>query len=312
MQKDSRIYVAGHTGLVGNALVKKLKQQGYKNIQTPYRRHDLTNQMQVAETFHELEPEYVFVAAAKVGGIVSNNDNPADFGYINGMIALNMLQMAKNFRVKKLLFLGSSCIYPREAPQPMKEEHLLSGPLEKTNELYALAKIFGLKLCQAYNRQYQTNFISCMPTNLYGEHDNFNLTNSHVLPGLMHKIHLAKIRGDKSFTVWGDGESKREFLHVDDFAEACLHLMCNYNENETINVGTGVDLKIKELVTILKQEIGFEGEIVWDLSKPNGTPRKLLDVSRIRDSGWSSKIELREGIRRTYAWFCENYQTTKR
>ena len=309
MNKDSKIYVAGHRGLVGSAIMRKLQQEGYTNIITrTHKELDLTNQAQTQEFFKKEKPEYVFLAAAKVGGIHANNTYPADFAYINIMIESNVIKASYDYGVKKLLFLGSSCIYPKLCPQPIKEEYLLTGPLEKTNEAYAIAKIAGLKMCQYFNRQYGTNYISVMPTNLYGPNDNFDLETSHVLPALIRKFHEAKINNKPYVEVWGTGTPRREFLHVDDLADAVVYLMNNYDENEPLNIGTGKDVTIKELAELIKEVVGYEGEIKFDTTKPDGTPRKLLDVSRLHNAGWEHKITLREGIENTYEWFKENWE----
>jgi len=309
MKKDSKIYVAGHRGLVGSAIMRKLQQEGYTNIITrTHKELDLTNQAQTQEFFEKEKPEYVFLAAAKVGGIHANNTYPADFAYINIMIESNVIKASYDYGVKKLLFLGSSCIYPKLCPQPIKEEYLLTGLLEKTNEAYAIAKIAGLKMCQYFNRQYGTNYISVMPTNLYGPNDNFDLETSHVLPALIRKFHEAKINNKPYVEVWGTGTPRREFLHVDDLADAVIYLMNNYDENEPLNIGTGKDITIKELAGLIKEIVGYEGEIKFDTTKPDGTPRKLLDVSRLHATGWKHKIELREGIKQTYEWFKENWK----
>ena len=309
MNKDSKIYVAGHRGLVGSAIMRKLKQEGYTNIITrTHKELDLTNQAQTQEFFEKEKPEYVFLAAAKVGGIHANNTYPADFAYINTMIESNVIKASYDYGVKKLLFLGSSCIYPKLCPQPIKEEYLLTGPLEKTNEAYAIAKIAGLKMCQYFNRQYGTNYISVMPTNLYGPNDNFDLETSHVLPALIRKFHEAEINNKPYVEVWGTGTPRREFLHVDDLADAVIYLMNNYNENEPLNIGTGKDITIKELAELIKEIVGYEGEIKFDTTKPDGTPRKLLDVSRLHNAGWEHKITLREGIENTYEWFKEKWK----
>ncbi len=316
MSKDSKIYVAGHRGLVGSALIRALEGAGYTNIITrTHEELDLTRQADVEQFFASEKPEYVFLAAAKVGGILANNTYPAEFIYENLVIETNVVENAKKNSVKKLLFLGSSCIYPKFAEQPMKEEYLLTGKIEPTNEPYALAKIAGIKLCQSYNRQYGTNFIAVMPTNLYGPNDNFDLTSSHVLPALIRRFHEAKISGAKEVTAWGTGSPKREFLHVDDMASACLYAMNNFNptkeENEKgemfLNVGTGSDISIKELTEMVKDVVGFEGEVVWDTTKPDGAPRKLLDVSKMETLGWKSKIELTDGVKTTYQWFLKNF-----
>jgi GDP-L-fucose synthase len=309
MNKDSKIYVAGHRGLVGSAIMRKLQQEGYTNIITrTHKELDLTNQAQTQDFFEKEKPEYVFLAAAKVGGIHANNTYPADFAYINIMIESNVIKASYDYGVKKLLFLGSSCIYPKLCPQPIKEEYLLTGSLEKTNEAYAIAKIAGLKMCQYFNRQYGTNYISVMPTNLYGPNDNFDLETSHVLPALIRKFHEAKINNKPYVEVWGTGTPRREFLYVDDLADAVVYLMNNYNENEPLNIGTGKDITIKELAELIKEIVGYEGEIKFDTTKPDGTPRKLLDVSRLHATGWKHKIELREGIQSTYEWFKENWK----
>ncbi|MBN1234161.1 MAG: GDP-L-fucose synthase [Candidatus Coatesbacteria bacterium] len=307
MDKKSRILILGSTGMVGGSIVRQLKKLEYSNLLLPDEfMLDLTNQESVMRYFRENEPEYVFLAAAKVGGIYANSTQQADFGYINGMIELNIIYAAYKFKVKKLLFLGSSCIYPRDCPQPIKEEYLLTGKLEQTNEMYALAKILGLKLCEAYNLQYKTNFISCMPTNLYGINDNFDLQNSHVLPALIRKFHEARAENKSQVEVWGTGKPRREFLFVDDLADACVFLMNNYNSNDTINVGCGFDVTIKELAETIKDITGFSGDIHWNIEKPDGTPRKILDVSRINEIGWKARTGLREGLEITYKWFIDN------
>jgi len=309
MNKDSKIYLAGHTGLVGSAIYRKLKNEGYTNIITrTHKELDLTNQQQTQEFFQKERPEYVFLAAAKVGGIKANDTYPADFAYINIMIESNVIKASYDYGVKKLLFLGSSCIYPKLCPQPIKEEYLLTGPLEPTNEAYAIAKIAGLKMCQYFNKQYGTNFISVMPTNLYGPNDNFDLETSHALAAILRKFHEAKINNKPYVEVWGTGNPRREFLYVDDLADAVLHLMNNYDGNETINIGTGEDLTIKELAQLVKEVVGYEGEIRFDTTKPDGTPKKLLDVTRLHNTGWRHKIELRNGLELTYQWFKENWK----
>jgi GDP-L-fucose synthase len=308
MEKDAKIYVAGHRGLVGSAIMRKLKKEGYNNL--VYRTSselDLRRQEKVEDFFKEEKPEYVILAAAKVGGIQANNTYSAEFLYDNLMIETNVIEAAYQNDVKKLLFLGSSCIYPKFADQPMKEEYLLSGKLESTNEGYAVAKITGIKLCEHYNKQYGTNFISAMPTNLYGPNDNFDLETSHVLPALIRKFHEAKVNDKDEVVIWGTGEPRREFLHVDDLADSLLYLMNNYNGNQFVNVGVGKDISILELAELIKDVVDFEGEIVNDLSKPDGTPRKLMDVTRLNDLGWEAKISLEEGIKDTYLWFKENY-----
>lgn len=307
MNKESRIYIAGHRGLVGGAIVRRLEREGHARLIT--RTHaelDLTSQAAVQAFFAEVRPEYVFLAAAKVGGIQANNSYPADFIRDNLQIELNIIDAAYKTGAQKLLFLGSSCIYPKFAPQPMPEECLLTGPLEETNEWYAVAKIAGIKLCQAYRRQYGFNAISLMPTNLYGPGDNFHLANSHVLPALIRKFHEAKMRGAKEVVVWGTGSPRREFLHVDDLADAAVFLMREYAGEEIVNVGVGHDLTIGELAQLVGEVVGFGGEIVYDATKPDGTPRKLLDVSRLTKLGWQARIPLRQGVAEVYQWFLEN------
>jgi GDP-L-fucose synthase len=307
MNKDEKIYIAGHTGLVGSAIMRALKAQGYSRfVLHTIDEIDLTQQSSVDELFKKEKPEYVILAAAKVGGIHANNTYPADFIYVNLQLECNIIHAAKNNGVKKLLFLGSSCIYPKFAQQPMKEDYLLDGKLEPTNEPYAIAKIAGIKMCQAYNRQYGTNFISVMPTNLYGPYDNFDLQSSHVLPALIRKFVDARTLSTPSVTVWGTGAAKREFLFVDDLADACVYLMNHYNESEIINIGVGKDITILELATMIKEEVGYTGAIEFDTTKPDGTPRKLLDVSKIHSVGWTAKTPLREGIRKTIQWYLEN------
>jgi GDP-L-fucose synthase len=307
MDNDSKIYIAGHRGLVGSAIVRRLRAKGYGNLVTRTSRElDLREQMAVREFFERERPEYVFLAAAKVGGILANDRHPADFLYQNLMIEANVIESARLCGVKKLLFLGSTCIYPRMAPQPLKEHYLLTGPLESTNEWYAVAKIAGIKLCQACQRQYGARFISAMPTNLYGPEDNFDLDSSHVLPALIRKFHEARINRAPSVTVWGTGKPLREFLHVDDCAAACLFLMQHYDSEEIVNIGVGADLSIAELAELIKKIVGFEGGIVYDSGKPDGTPRKLVDVSRINGLGWRAGIPLEAGIRMTYEWFQEH------
>ncbi|TDP81567.1 GDP-L-fucose synthase [Halanaerobium saccharolyticum] len=308
MKKDNKIYIAGHSGLVGSAVLKKLNKNEYNNL--IYKRSselDLRIQKDVDEFFEVEKPDHVFLLAAKVGGINANQKYPAEFIYDNLMIQNNVINAAYKYNVEKLLFLGSSCIYPRNCKQPMKEEYLLTGKLEKTNEAYSIAKIAGLKMCGFYNKQYNTNFISAMPTNLYGPNDNFDLKTSHVLPALIRKFHEAKLNKDKEVVIWGTGKAKREFLHVDDLADALLFLMNNYNGEEFVNVGVGKDISILELAELIKDIVGYDGEIVNDLSKPDGTPRKLLDVTRLNDLGWEAQILLEEGIKDTYEWFKENY-----
>ncbi len=307
MNKSAKIYVAGHRGLVGSAILRKLQAEGFKDIILRTSKElDLTRQSEVELFFQKERPEYVFLAAAKVGGILANSTYPAEFIYGNIMIEANFIQSAYLSGVKKLLFLGSSCIYPRNCAQPMKEEYLLSGYLEKTNEPYAVAKIAGIKMCESYNRQYGSNFISVMPTNLYGPGDNFDLQDSHVIPALLRKFHEAKVHGSKSVEVWGTGSPFREFLHVDDLAAACVFLMKNYHGSEIINIGTGIDLTIRELAGMIKDVVGYNGEIFWDRAKPDGTPRKLLDISRIAALGWQPRTSLRDGLRSTYEWYVKH------
>jgi GDP-L-fucose synthase len=304
LEKESKIYVAGHRGMVGSAIVRKLTSLGYANLLTRTSAElDLRNQQQVADFFDIEKPEYVFLAAAKVGGIVANNTYRADFLYENLAIQNNIIHGSYLNKVKKLMFLGSSCIYPKLAPQPLKESYLLSGYLEPTNEPYAIAKIAGIKMCEAYRAQYGCNFISVMPTNLYGTNDNYDLVNSHVLPAMIRKFHEAKEKSASEMSLWGTGSPMREFLHADDLAEACLFLMENYNESELVNIGTGEDVTIKNLAALVKQIVGFQGEIMWDTSKPDGTPRKLMDVSKLHGLGWHHKIALEDGIKLAYQDF---------
>ncbi|SFH87576.1 GDP-L-fucose synthase [Pisciglobus halotolerans] len=304
MEKDAKIYVAGHRGMVGSAILRKLEAEGYTNIITRTSKElDLRRQVEVEGFFAEEKPDYVFVAAAKVGGIMANNTYPADFMYDNMMIEMNVIKSSFDNQVKKLLLLGSSCIYPRLAEQPIREDSLLTGALEQTNEAYALAKISGLKYCEYLNRQYETNYISAMPTNLYGPNDNYHPQNSHVLPALIRRFHEAKAKGDKEVVVWGTGKVLREFLYVDDLADASIYLMNNYSGNETVNVGTGKELTIGELAQLVKKVVGFEGEIVHDTSKPDGTPRKLLDVTKLNTIGWTYQTELEDGIKLAYQDF---------
>jgi len=301
MNTSDKIYIAGHRGMVGSAIVRQLKDKGYTNLITRTSAElDLTRQADVERFFEEAKPDYVFLAAAKVGGIVANNTYRADFIHLNILIQNNVIHSAYLSKVKKLMFLGSSCIYPKLAPQPLKEEYLLTGLLEETNEPYAIAKIAGIKMCEAYHDQYDCNFISVMPTNLYGPNDNYDLKTSHVLPALLRKFHEAKEKNLPSVGIWGSGSPKREFLHVDDLAKACLYLMNNYDEKIFLNVGTGDDLSIKELALMIKDIVGFEGTLEFDTSKPDGTPRKLMDVSRLHDLGWKHEIELIDGIKSVY------------
>jgi len=313
MEKDSKIYVAGHRGMVGSAIVRELERQGYTNIIVrTHKELDLTRQDQVEKFFEQEKPEYVFLAAAKVGGIMGNATAKADFMYDNMILEMNVINAAWKNGCKKLEFLGSSCIYPKFAPQPMKEDCLLTSSLEETNEAYALAKISGLKYCEYLNTQYGTDYISVMPTNLYGPNDNYHPEHSHVLPALIRRFHEAKEAGVKSVTCWGDGSPLREFMYVDDLADLCVFLMNNYSGNETVNAGTGKELTIKELTELVAKVIGYEGEILWDPSKPNGTPRKLLDVSKAAKLGWTYKTELEDGIRLTYKDFLENPMRAER
>ena len=308
MNKDSRILVAGSNGMVGRAIVRKLESEGYTNIIKGTRfLVDFTNQQEVRDDFEFTEPEYVFLAAARVGGIMDNKNHPADFIYDNLMIQSNIIHNSYKFGVKKLLFLGSSCIYPKHATQPITEDQLLSGPLEPTNDAYAIAKIAGIKMCQAYTNQYGFDTISLMPTNLYGPYDNFNPESSHVLPGFIHKFHTAKVNGDAFVECWGDGSPYREFLHVDDLADAAVHLMDSYDRPDIVNVGTGIDITIKELAEKISKIVGYKGEIKWDTDKPNGTPRKLLNVDKLhKECRWKHLINLDEGLEKTYKWYLEN------
>ncbi len=308
MEKSAKIYVAGHKGLVGSAIIRNLEAQGYLNIVfKTLEELDLTNQLAVADFFAKEKPEYVFLAAAKVGGIMANKTQKADFIYQNLQIQNNIIYNSWKFGVKKLLFLGSSCIYPKDCPQPIKEEYFMTGKLEETNDAYAIAKIAGIKMCQSFNEQYQTNFISVMPTNLYGPNDNFDLENSHVLPAMIRKFSEAKEKNETKVTLWGTGMVYREFLFVDDLADALIYLMNNYDSSEIINIGTGEDLTIKDLAEKIKKLSGFEGEIIWDISKPDGVKRKRLDTDNLSKTGWKSKTNFDEGIKKTYEWFVNNY-----
>lgn len=307
MQSDSKIYVAGHRGLVGSAIVRQLQANGYTNLITRTRADlDLLDQTTVTDFFATEQPEYVFLAAAKVGGIMANQTYPADFIYQNLVIQNHIIEAAHQHNVTKLLFLGSSCIYPKLAPQPIKEEYLLTGALEPSNDAYAIAKIAGIKMCQAYHTQHGDNFISVMPTNLYGPNDNFDLETSHVLPAFIRRFHEAKESDASHVTVWGTGSPMREFLHVDDMAAACIHLMNTYNEPEIVNIGTGEDVTIKELTELVKEVVGYQGEIVWDTTKPDGTPRKLLDVSKLHSLRFTHNTDLKDGIIKTYDWYLKN------
>jgi len=301
MELNAKIFVAGHRGMVGSAIVRRLKELGYTNIiNITKSKCNLIDQSEVDNFFNKQRPEYVFLAAAKVGGIKANNEMKGDFIYENLMIQSNIIKASKDYNVKKLIFLGSSCIYPKMSPQPIKEEYLLTGSLEPTNDAYSIAKIAGIKMCQSFNQQYGTNFISVMPTNLYGPNDNYDLNNSHVLPAMIRKFHEAKLEGKDKVEIWGTGTPKREFLYVDDLADACVHLMLNYNDSEIVNIGTGQDVTIAELAVGIKNIVEFEGDIYFNTDMPDGTPRKLLDVSKLKDLGWEYKISLKEGIEKTY------------
>lgn len=307
MKKNSKIYIAGHLGLVGSAIVRKLKDGGYTNLILRTRQElDLLNSVAVADFFKTEKPDFVFLAAAKVGGIMANKTYPADFINENLVIEMNIIRNAFLNKVEKLLFLGSSCIYPKFSSQPIKEEYLLTGELEPTNKAYALAKIAGIVACQSYNQQHGTNFISAMPTNLYGLNDNFDLETSHVIPAMIRKFHEAKVMDQESVILWGTGKPSREFLYVDDLADACIFLMDNYDDSEIINIGSGEDIPLKELAGIIKDVVGFKGKIVWDISKPDGTPKKLLDVSKINNLGWKHRIGLRDGLTVTFKWHKDN------
>jgi len=307
MNKTSKIFVAGgQSGLVGTAIVRRLKAAGYKNIIIKTRKElDLLDQTAVDRFFATSRPEYAFLAAAKVGGIMANSTQKADFIYDNIQIQSNVIVNAWKYKTKKLLFLGSSCIYPRLVKQPIKESYFMTGPLEPTNDAYAIAKIAGIKMCQSFNDQYKTNFISAMPTNLYGPNDNFDLNNSHVLPALIRKFHEAKVKNEKQVVIWGDGTARREFLYVDDMADACVYLMNHYDSSEIINIGCGTDQTIKSLAKMVKDIVGFKGKIGWDTTKPNGMPRKQLDVTKLFGFGWRPHIKLVDGIRKEYEWYCK-------
>mgnify|MGYP001133031127 FL=1 len=307
MEKNAKIYVAGHRGLVGAAIVRNLEQKGYTNIvKRTHRELDLTDQAAVAKFFADEKPEYVVLAAAKVGGINANNTAPADFIYINSQIQCNVIKCAHDFQVKKLLFLGSTCIYPKMAQQPIVEDALLTGPLEETNEAYAVAKIAGLMMCRFFKRQYGDDFISCMPTNLYGPEDNFDLENSHVMPAMIRKFHDAKMAGAPFVQLWGTGTPLREFLYVDDMADACVFLLENYSGEQHVNIGTGKEVTIKELADTVKKVVGYEGDINWNHDMPDGTPRKLTNVDKLHALGWKHKVELDEGIKLAYDWFVKS------
>lgn len=310
MTPTSRIYVAGHTGMVGSAIVRALQKRGHTTLLLRSRQElDLLDRQAVTSFFEQEQPEYVFLAAAKVGGIIANRTYPADFIEQNMLIETNIVRAAHAHKVKKLLFLGSSCIYPKFAPQPIKEEYLLTGELEPTNEYYALAKIAGIKLCEGYRKQYGDDFISVMPTNLYGAGDTYDLQNSHVIPAMIRKFHEAKIANAPEVVLWGTGTPQREFLHADDLADACIHLMLTYSDTQHVNIGTGEDVSIKELAEIIRSVIGYTGTIIFDTSKPDGTPRKLLDVSKLHALGWKHTTPLVEGIQKTYAAFLEELET---
>ena len=307
MEKQDKIYIAGHRGLVGSAIVRSLKRQGYENvIGRTHRELELTEQAQVRAFFEEERPEVVVLAAAKVGGINANQTAPADFAYSNMQIQCNVIKCSHDYHVKKLLFLGSTCIYPRMAPQPIPEDALLTGPLEETNEAYAIAKIAGLEMCRFYKRQYGDDFISCMPTNLYGPYDNYDLEGSHVMPAMIRKFHEAKVSGAPFVELWGSGAPLREFLYVDDMADACVYLLEHYSGEQHVNIGTGKELSIRELALLVKKTVGYEGEIVWNQEMPDGTPRKLTDVSKLHGLGWRHKTELEEGVKLAYDWFREH------
>ncbi len=312
MEKTDKIYVAGHRGLVGSAIVRSLKEKGYANvIGRTHRELDLCDQAAVRAFFEKERPDIVVLAAAKVGGINANNTKPAEFAYSNLQIQCNVIQSSHEFHVKKLLFLGSTCIYPRMAPQPIPEDALLTGPLEETNEAYAVAKIAGLEMCKFYKRQYGDDFISCMPTNLYGPYDNYDLEGSHVMPAMIRKFHEAKKAGKPSVELWGTGAPLREFLYVDDMADACVYLLENYSGEQHVNIGSGKELTIKELAELVKKTVGFEGDIVWNTEMPDGTPRKLTDVTKLHGLGRKHKVALEEGIAKAYAWFCENVEQAR-
>ena len=312
MNKTDKIYVAGHRGLVGSAIVRNLESKGYTNIvKRTHKELDLTNQAAVYDFFEQEKPDVVVLAAAKVGGINANNTTPAEFAYENMQIQCNVINAAHVNKVKKLLFLGSTCIYPRMAPQPIPEDALLTGPLEVTNEAYAIAKISGLEMCKFYKRQYGDDFISCMPTNLYGPHDNYDLSGSHVMPAMIRKFHDAKVKGEKSVELWGTGSPLREFLYVDDMADACVFLLENYSGEQHVNIGTGKEVTIKELAETVKKTVGYEGEIVWNTDMPDGTPRKLTDVTKLHNLGWTHKVDLEEGVKLAYDWFKENVDTAR-
>lgn len=312
MEKSDKIYVAGHRGLVGSAIVRNLKEKGYTNIVgRTHKELDLTDQAMVREFFETERPDVVVLAAAKVGGINANNTTPADFAYENLQIQCNVIECCHKYHVKKLLFLGSTCIYPKLAPQPIPEDALLTGPLEVTNEAYAIAKIAGLEMCKFYKRQYGDDFISCMPTNLYGPHDNYDLQGSHVMPAMIRKFHEAKVNHAPTVELWGTGTPLREFLYVDDMADACVFLLENYDGEQHVNIGTGKEVTIKELAETVKRVVGYEGEIVWNKDMPDGTPRKLTNVDKLHGLGWKHKVELEEGVQLAYQWFKDNVNTAR-
>ena len=312
MEKNAKIFVAGHRGLVGSAIVRNLESKGYTNIiGRTHKELDLTDQAAVRAFFEEEKPEYVVLAAAKVGGINANNTSPADFAYENMQIQCNVIKCAHDYKVKKLLFLGSTCIYPKMAPQPIPEDALLTGPLEVTNEAYAIAKISGLMMCRFFKRQYGDNFISCMPTNLYGPHDNYDLKNSHVMPAMIRKFHEAKVNNAPTVELWGTGSPLREFLYVDDMADACVFLLENYDGEKHVNIGTGKEVTIKELAETVQRIVGYKGTIVWNKDMPDGTPRKLTDVELLHSLGWNHKVDLEEGVTLAYKWFADNIKDAK-
>lgn len=312
MKKTDKIYVAGHRGLVGSAIVRNLKAKGYENvIGRTHKELDLKDQAAVRAFFEQEKPDVVVLAAAKVGGINANNTTPADFAYENMQIQCNVVECCHRYHVKKLLFLGSTCIYPRMAPQPIPEDALLTGPLEVTNEAYAIAKIAGLEMCKFFKRQYGDDFISCMPTNLYGPYDNYDLQGSHVMPAMIRKFHEAKVQGAPTVELWGTGTPLREFLYVDDMADACVFLLENYEGEQHVNIGTGKEVTIKQLAETVKRVVGYEGEIVWNKDMPDGTPRKLTDVTKLHSLGWNHKVELEEGVKLAYDWFKENVQDAR-
>lgn len=313
MDKQDKIYVAGHRGLVGSAIVRNLKSKGYNNIiGKTHAELDLTNQQAVREYFEQEKPDIVVLAAAKVGGINANNTTPAEFAYENMQIQCNVIKCCHDFKVKKLLFLGSTCIYPKMAEQPIVEDALLSGPLEETNEAYAIAKISGLEMCKFFKRQYGDDFISCMPTNLYGPYDNYDLHGSHVMPAMIRKFHEAKIQNKPTVELWGSGVPLREFLYSDDMADACVFLLENYSGEQHVNIGTGKEITIKELAELVKSTVGYQGRIVWNAEMPDGTPRKLTDVTKLHELGWHHKIELQDGVKLAYQWFVENADNARK